>query len=357
MSRERVTLLGMDESELTELVTGEGEPSFRARQLTAWLYSRLAVDFDEMTDISKRFRIRLKEFCTIGSLKVVDRKESSDGAIKYLYRAGDGARFESMYLPEARRTTICLSTQVGCALDCKFCATGRMGFVRDLTAGEIIEQIIHTARDTGGLPSNVVLMGMGEPLLNYEATAKAIGLMNTERGLQIGRRRMTLSTVGIVPGIDRLAGEDIGIGLALSLNFPTDKLRERYMPINRKYPLGSLVEALKRYQKTTRRRNTLEYVMIEGVNLGPKQASELGSMARLMGAKINLIPYNPVPGFDFQSPTAAEVERFAGALYEVYPNITVRDSRGKDIQGACGQLAAGETGPKRTKPGGKSPAG
>jgi 23S rRNA (adenine2503-C2)-methyltransferase len=277
-------------------------------------------------------------------LSVVNKLKSEDGSQKYLYQSDDGNYIESVFMP-GRRDSICVSTQVGCAMDCAFCATGTMGFTRHLAIGEIIDQISIILKEHQLLDNknsiNLVFMGMGEPLLNYENLIQAIRIINDDNGLQIGARRITVSTCGIVPNIYRLAEEGLRLGLAVSLNAPNNSLRSQIMPINNKYSIEPLMEAAKFYAEKTRRRVTFEYVLFHGINDGLQHAKQLVSLVHGIPHKINLIAYNQTTG-EFRKPTEKAVITFRDYLYPRTASVTIRDSRGEDISAACGQLATAE---------------
>jgi 23S rRNA (adenine2503-C2)-methyltransferase len=314
-----------------------GHPSFRARQLAAWLYRRCAATFDEMTDLSRGLRSELATRCRSASARPVEEHESADGTRKVLLAFDDNSGVETVLLPYADRTAVCVSTQIGCAIGCPFCATGLSGFHRHLTAGEIVEQVRWAQRTTGRQVSHVVFMGMGEPLLNYAQTLKAAKLLTQEMGF--GMRRLTISTVGIAPAIRRLAGERLQLTLAVSVHAPDDALRSQLVPVGGRYPLGELLEACGEYVSETGRRLTFEYVLLRGINDSPQQARALGRLARPLRAAVNLIPYNPVDAAPrFSRPGAAAVDAFRRALEDVGVAVTQRAERGTDIGGACGQL-------------------
>ncbi|MBC7187330.1 MAG: 23S rRNA (adenine(2503)-C(2))-methyltransferase RlmN [Calditrichaeota bacterium] len=337
-------LVGMSMEELEQFACSMGEKPFRGRQLFAWLYNKRARDFAEMTDISKPLRLRLAEVAEIGLLRVVAVVSSRDGGTrKFLFELGDGERIESVYIREAERHTLCVSTQVGCALGCRFCATGRMGFRRNLSAGEIVDQVLLVEREVGEEVSNLVLMGMGEPLLNYENVIAACELVRHERGLAIGHRRIVISTAGWVPGIMRLAEEGHRFKLAISLNATTDEQRRALMPVAERYPLQELLNAVIFYFRRSGRRPTFEYVLLAGVNDSPEDARRLRELLKQVPCKVNLIPYNPTDDH-FRRPTAERIEAFRQGLAPLKAPVIVRWSKGDDIQAACGQLATSRKG-------------
>ncbi len=335
-------LYDLDLPTLQSLLAGWGEPAYRVRQLWEWLYVHLATDFDQMTNLPKPLREQLAAETIIGVPQMVDTVRSADGETrKDLLRLEDGETVEAVLMRYRRRCTACISTQVGCPIGCVFCATGQMGFRRSLSAGEIVAQALHFARilrAEGERLTNVVLMGMGEPLLNYDASLSAIRRLIDPRGFNLGQRRITLSTVGVVPGIERLAGEGLQITLAISLHAATDRLRDQLVPLNRRYGLDALFEACHHYVKRTGRRVSFEWALIEGVNDSPMQAKALA--ARLAGllAHVNLIPLNPTPGYAGRPSPHAALTAFTAELERHRVPYTVRLRRGVDIQAGCGQL-------------------
>lgn len=341
---DRVNLKGLWIEELESFLDKLGEKKYKAKQLAKWIYNKGVTDFEEMTDLSKELRRKLSEVAYIGKLKLTRKQVSKiDQTEKFLLELFDGKRIETVLMREKNRVTVCISTQVGCALNCIFCATGKSGFERNLSAGEIVDQIIAVK---GYLKedekvTNVVIMGMGEPLLNYENTVKAIRIIQSELGLSISAKRITLSTAGIVPGIHQLADEGLKIKLALSLNAPDDELRRKLMPITKKYPLSEVLEALKYYAKKNDIRMTFEYVLIKTVNDSEEQALKLANLIRGIPCKINLIPYNPIKECPYKKPDEETLMKFRDILYPRAPAVTLRRSKGEDIQAACGQLKAG----------------
>lgn len=362
----------MNLEEMERLVADHGEPAYRARQLFHWIYGRGAGTFAEMTDLSIALRARLAEHASIGVLALLAKEVSGDGTRKYLFGCTDGRQIEAVLIPDEGRLTACLSTQVGCALACTFCLTGTMGFVRHLQSGEIVDQVLALQRDlqpgertclrlpatcatqTGAdLPAapstaqvgthrqigNLVLMGMGEPLHNYDATVKALTILLHPMGLAYPPRRITLSTVGLVPEIVRLGQSGLGVNLAVSLHASTDELRDRLVPINRRYPLKELMVALRAYPLPPRRRLTFEYVLIDGVNDQAQDARELVRLLRGLRCKVNLLPLNETPAIPFRRPSHERVEAFQRILKSADILATIRESRGLDISAACGLLA------------------
>lgn len=344
-----VDLLGMTLEEIEEFIQGLGKERYRARQLFRWIYKKGVYNFGVMTDLSKSFREELARMARIWAPVEVHRAASEDGVVKFLFRLEDGAHIESVLIRDDDRRTVCLSSQVGCPLGCRFCATGRMGFARNLAAGEIVGQLLHIRKvlwEEGEDLTNVVLMGMGEPLLNYDQVLKVVRLIRHEMGIALGARRITLSTVGIVPGIERLAGEGIPLGLAISLNAPDDAIRSELMPINCEYPLRILLRAAKDFARTCKRRITFEYVLIHGVNDRLRDARQLADLLQGIPCKVNLIPYNPIPNAPFRRPPLDRALRFQEVLLSSHYTATLRDSRGRDIQAACGQLRTSIGSPK-----------
>jgi len=346
----KINLKGYLLPELEELVISWGEKRYRARQLMLWLYHKRASTFDEMTDISKLFRSKLSDLAYISQPKILRKAESSDdGTVKYLFGLEDGEKIESVLMYDRDRVTCCVSTQIGCAQGCAFCATGSCGFVRDLKASEIVDQIMAIEadiRDAGQSfgphrvksVTNVVLMGMGEPFLNYAESMKAIRLMNAPEGLMIAARKITVSTSGLAPQIRRFTSEGTQVGLALSLNATTDEMRSRLMPVNRRYPITEVLRACKEWALAINRWLTIEYILMKGINDSASDARRLCKLLHGIPSKVNLIAFNPVDGLSFQRPEPEQVERFRQILADSHIVTTVRASRGADISAACGQL-------------------
>lgn len=338
-----INLLDLDREALDGLLAARGDKPYRAVQLMKWLYHRGVTDFAQMTDLSRAFRDWLAAAATVTLLPVAADQRSRDGTRKWLFELADGNCVETVFIPENDRGTLCVSSQVGCPIDCRFCATARQGFSRNLTTGEIVAQLWQAraalvAEGAGREVTNVVLMGMGEPLLNFDAVVRATNLMKDDLAFGLSKRRVTLSTSGIVPAMDRLA-EVTDISLAVSLHAPNDALRSELVPINRKYPLREVVAAAKRYIGADRYRVvTFEYVLLAGVNDGPEHARELARVLRGVPAKVNLIPYNPVAGIHYRRPADAAVDAFREVL-QAHGLVTItRRTRGEDIDAACGQL-------------------
>jgi 23S rRNA (adenine2503-C2)-methyltransferase len=333
-------LAELELAELEASLEARGEPRFHARQLYRWIYRRGVTDFARMTDLSRALRARLQDEFTLTTPRLVGDERSVDGTRKFLLELADGRRIEAVFIPDTPSMTFCLSTQVGCGMACAFCLTGKMGLVRHLTAGEIAGQVRVLAHATGlaDFPFNVVLMGMGEPLHNYDNTMKALRMLCVEHGLAVSPRRITLSTVGLVPGLERLAREPVMPNLAISLHATTDEQRSRLVPPNRKYPLEAIVDACRRFPLKKRRRITFEYVLLDGVNDTPDDARRLVKLLAGLKAKVNLIPLNPAPGIPFERPSDERVNQFAQILADRHVTVSVRKSRGLDIRAACGQL-------------------
>jgi 23S rRNA (adenine2503-C2)-methyltransferase len=342
---EKLNLLGMPQGELEALFADLGEKPYRARQLLQWMYQRGVTDFDAMTDLSKSLRAKLVERATIALPRVDSQHESSDGTVKWLFASGSGQRVEAVYSPEPARGTLCISSQVGCALDCAFCATGAQGFNRNLTAAEIIGQVWHA---NGVLPrrpngetavTNVVFMGMGEPLANYRNVIPVLELLISDYAYGLSRRRVTVSTSGIVPHVEKL-GDECNVSLAVSLHAPNDELRNRIVPINKLHPIGELLDACWRYAaKHANRFITFEYVMLRDVNDSLAHADELAQLLGGSPAKVNLIPFNPFPGTEYKRSSVETIRYFQDRLRDRGIVATTRRTRGDDIDAACGQLA------------------
>lgn len=332
---------GLGRAGLVELLRQAGEPEYRADQLMTWVYQRHLLDPRAMSNLPASLRSRLPEWLDL-SLPVVESllgNVSSD-THKFVLRLRDGEVVECVSMRTERRLTMCLSSQIGCALKCSFCATGLMGLRRNLDAGEIVAQVMAMGEHHGWKDErfNLVFMGMGEPLVNYEPVVAAIRVLREPRGLNIGARRITVSTSGVVPQMRRLADEGLALGLALSLHATTDAVRDELVPINRKWPIAEVLETAREYGRKTGRRVTLEYTLIAGVNDSAEDAERLCAFARGLPSKINLIPYNPVPGLPWKRPSPESVTAFAESLYPRAPAVTVRNTMGGEIWAACGQL-------------------
>jgi 23S rRNA (adenine2503-C2)-methyltransferase len=330
----------MTRSDIEHALNEIGAPRFHASQIFSWIYRHGVTDFAAMTNLPASLRERLAREVIIETPAIERRETSSDGTTKYLLRLTDGKRIEAVYIPDTPAQTFCISTQVGCAMACAFCLTGKMGLARHLTADEIAGQVRVLAHDTGlaNKSFNVVLMGMGEPLHNYDATMQALGILADKEGLAMNPKRVTLSTVGIVPALERLASEPLMPNLAISLHATTDELRSRIVPVNRKYDLAELLDVCRRFPVAKRRRITFEYVLLAGVNDTPADARRLVRMLDGIKAKVNLLPFNEAPGLPFTRPTDERVNEFARSLSERGLTVSVRRSRGRDIRAACGQL-------------------
>jgi 23S rRNA (adenine2503-C2)-methyltransferase len=336
-------LTDLAELELHELeaaLEAKGVEPFHARQLYRWIHKRGVTDLDRMTDIGRPLREVLRSDFRLTTPAVVGDERSTDGTRKFLLELADARRVESVFIPDTPSMTFCISTQVGCAMSCGFCLTGKMGLVRNLTAGEIVGQVRVLAAATGMLdhPFNIVLMGMGEPLHNYDNTMKALRMLHSEHGFAMAPRRITLSTVGIVPALERLAREPLMPNLAISLHATTDEQRTALVPPNSKYPLAAILDACRKFPLKRRSRITLEYVLLDRVNDTPDDARRLVKLLAGIKAKVNLIPLNPAPGIPYQRPSDARVDRFAQILADRHVTVSVRKSRGRDIRAACGQL-------------------
>jgi len=349
MSASRLNLAELDIPEIESALEARGCERFHARQLYRWIYKRAVVDFETMTDLSKDLRARLAADFEVVTPKVVSDLHSIDGTRKFVLELADERRIEAVFIPDTPAMTFCISTQVGCAMGCGFCLTGKMGLVRNLTAGEIAGEVRVLAAATGMLDHrfNIVLMGMGEPLHNYDQTMKALRMLHDEHGLAVSPRRVTLSTVGIVPGLQRLAHEPLMPNLAISLHATTDEQRSELVPPNRKYPLADILETCRRFPLKKRSRITFEYVLLAGVNDSPEDARRLARLLSGIKAKVNLIPLNPAPGIPYERPSDERVDRFAQILADRHLTVSVRKSRGQDIRAACGQLIV-EGGVKRS---------
>jgi 23S rRNA (adenine2503-C2)-methyltransferase len=355
---DRIDLLGLDRTALAALCREWGEKPFRGQQLMRWVHRRFESEFEAMSDLARGFRARLAERASVGAPAVISDHVAADGTRKWLLDVGQGNAIETVFIPEVSRGTLCISTQAGCAVNCLFCSTGKQGFARNLSAGEIVGQVWLANRLLGAraapgaadaedgaaddhdrVITNVVFMGMGEPLLNYDATLTALRILLDDHGYGLSRRRVTVSTSGVVPMIDRLR-EDQPVALAVSLHAPDDALRDRLVPLNRKYPLAELMAACRRYlTRAPRDFVTFEYVMLDGVNDSDAHARQLLALVRDVPCKFNLIPFNPFPDAGLQRSSAERIRTFAQRLMDAGIVTTVRKTRGDDIDAACGQLA------------------
>ena len=343
----RVNLLGLSRARMEDFFLGLGEKKFRAQQLLKWIHHAGVCDIGEMTNLGKSLREKLSAIAEVRPPEIVSQHDSADGTRKWAIRVEGGGLVETVLIPDGNRATLCVSSQVGCSLDCSFCSTGKQGFQRDLSAAEIIGQV-WLAIDSydafqsgkGRVVTNVVMMGMGEPLLNFDNVVAAMDLMLDDLAYGISKRRVTLSTSGVVPALDRLA-ECSEVSLAVSLHAPNDALRDQLVPINRRYPIAVLLDSARNYiaaQTDTKRVVTIEYTLIKGVNDQPEQARELAVLLRDFPCKINLIPFNTFDQSDYQRPSGNAVSRFWQVLVDAGYIVTVRTTRGDDIDAACGQL-------------------
>jgi len=333
-------LKNMTLEEIEAFVAGLGKEKYRARQIMKWIYQQGASSFEEMTNLSKEFRAEMAKTARIGSLEIVRTETSGDTTKKILFRLEDGLLVESVLIPGAGHWTLCVSTQAGCRMGCAFCFTARSGFSRNLQPSEIVDQIVQAKFRTeeGAGINNLVLMGMGEPLDNYDNVLKAIAIITSDYGLSLSTRKITLSTCGLAPGIERL-GRDSAVNLAVSLNAPDDRRRSELMPINKKYPIEALIRACKSYPMPRRRRITFEYILIAGVNDSPADARLLVKTFGGLRCKFNLIAFNEFPGSPFKAPDPKAIEAFQKVLVEHRFTAVLRQSRGRDILAACGQLS------------------
>jgi 23S rRNA (adenine2503-C2)-methyltransferase len=337
----RPSLFGLSRQALRRTLEERGIAGYRGDQIFSWIYRKHRRDAAEMTNLPAALREGLTAVCDTALPRVAQALGTADGLThKFVLELSDGSKVECVSMRTERRLTFCVSSQVGCALKCAFCATGLMGLKRNLEAHEIVAQVLRMGDFHGWRDSrfNLVLMGMGEPLANYEPTLEAIRILHDDAGLAMGARRVTVSTSGVVTGIRRLAEEGLPLGLAVSLHATTDELRDRLVPLNKRWPLGELLEAAREYGRKTGRRVTLEYTLMQGVNDGREDARRLAAMARGLPSKINLIPYNPVPGLEFRRPSPEDVEAFVRWLYPEAPAVMVRNTLGGEIWAACGQL-------------------
>ena len=346
MAPDRINLVGLDRAELIAAMATIGAPKFRANQLWQWIYNKGATEFDAMTSLSKSFRAELAERFVVRRPETTRDLASIDGTRKWLLKFPDGQEVETVHIPEEDRGTLCVSSQVGCTLTCKFCHTGTQKLVRNLTAAEIVGQVMHardrleewTAAEGEHKLTNIVMMGMGEPLYNYENVSKALKIVMDNEGISLSKRRITLSTAGVVPMIEQ-CGEELGVNLAISLHAVTDELRDVIVPINKKYPIAQLLDACRTYPGSSNaRRITFEYVMLKDVNDSPAEARELVRLLAGIPAKVNLIPFNAWPGAPFEVSTDAAIKVFADIVNAAGYSSPVRRPRGADILAACGQL-------------------
>ena len=338
--------LGLTLDDWIEWAESNGQPKFRAKQIVEWLYQKRVKSFDEMTNLSHELREQLSAQFSMGFLPVVRATGSQDTTRKFLFRLGDGRFIETVRIPananfdgdRSGRITLCVSSQVGCAYACKFCASGLAGFTRNLEVGEIVSQVISVEHETSEPIRNIVFMGMGEPLANLSRLNKALEILNSDWGMNIGARHMTVSTSGLAPQIEKLAEIPRQIRLAISLHGATDEVRDQIMPINKKYPIDRLFEALETWSRYKKQMITFEYILIKGVNDSPDDAAELARRAKKLHAKVNLIPYNTVDGLEWKRPDEDEQDAFLAVLLKANVTATLRREKGHDIDAACGQL-------------------
>ncbi len=344
-THEKINLLDLDRQGLEDFFTDIGEKSFRATQVLKWIYQFGVSDFEQMTNLGKALREKLAERAEIRVPEIVAEQVSDDGTIKWLLKLDSGNSIETVFIPEAERGTLCISSQVGCALECSFCSTAQQGFNRNLSCGEIIGQLWAANKALKCMPrsqrvvSNVVMMGMGEPLLNFDNVVRAMSLMTEDNAYGLSKRRVTLSTSGVIPAMDRLK-QVSNVSLAVSLHAPDDALRDTLVPLNRKYPIAELLAACKRYVEGEHKRKiTFEYVMLAGINDSPAQARQLAKLLKNIPSKVNLIPFNPFPQTDYQTSDRVHIDRFRDILMKAGLITVTRKTRGEDIDAACGQLA------------------
>ncbi|MBL4794200.1 MAG: 23S rRNA (adenine(2503)-C(2))-methyltransferase RlmN [Pseudomonadales bacterium] len=347
MTAEKTNLLGLNRAQMEEFFQSIGEKRFRAEQVMKWIYHESTTDLEKMTNLSKVLRSKLAEVAEIRAPSVSSKEYSKDGTRKWVIEVGAGNHVETVYIPEGKRGTLCVSSQVGCVLDCDFCSTGKQGFFRDLSAAEIIGQVLianqsfGVSENRGHRPiTNIVMMGMGEPLLNFDNCMSAMSLMRDDLGYGISKRRVTLSTSGVVPALDKLA-EHIDVALAVSLHAPNDELRNELVPINKKYPLKELIAACQRHlanYSDKKRRVTIEYVMLDGVNDQLIHAKQMIKLLKDLPSKINLIPFNPFPNTPYKRSKPSTIMAFQQQLQNAGFITTIRSTRGDDIDAACGQL-------------------
>jgi 23S rRNA (adenine2503-C2)-methyltransferase len=342
MISEKISIKHLTFDELKTKLGNMGLKGYRAGQITSWIYQHYAISFEEMTNIAKAERDRLAAAFSLTALPLLQAERSSDGTRKFLFGLEDSHTIESVLIPDDDRKTLCISSQVGCQQACRFCLTGQGGFMRNLLFFEIADQVLEVSRilkDEGARGiTNIVLMGMGEPLANFDEVIKAIRVITSDRALGFSGRRLTLSTDGLVPEMEALGRADVKVNLAVSLNATTDETRDRIMPVNRRYPLKDLLAACRRFPLEPRRRITFEYVLLKGVNDSEDDALRLTRLLKGIKCKVNLIPFNPFPGSDFKRPDDAAVKLFQKILQDRHYTALVRESRGRDISAACGQL-------------------
>jgi 23S rRNA (adenine2503-C2)-methyltransferase len=346
----KIDVAGLELTELEDFVLSLGHKKFHARQIYHWIWKRGVTGFEEMTNLSRELRAALAERAIISLPDITQHQVSEDGTQKFVLRLADGRQIESVFIPDTPKQTFCVSTQVGCAMGCAFCLTGKMGLIRHLSASEIAGQVRLLARSLDLLDKsfNIVLMGMGEPLQNYDNTMKALRMLNEKEGLDMHPKRVTLSTVGLVPQMDRLAQEELMPNLAVSLHAATEDQRAAIVPPSKKYTMRDVIEACKRFPLSKRRRIMFEYVMLAGINDSPEDARKLVKVLAGVKAKVNLLPLNEAPGIPFERPSDERINTFAKILADRGLMVSVRKSRGRDIRAACGQLIVEGQGVKRT---------
>ena len=327
---------------LTDYIKSIGQPAFRAKQIFKWIHQKQATDFSAMTDQPKALLAQFAQNCTLAVPTIRRRQQSKDGTVKYLLQLADGNCIETVLMRYHYGNTVCVSTQVGCAMGCRFCASTQAGRVRDLTSGEIAAEIYTAQKDTGERVSHIVLMGIGEPLHNFDNVMDFLDIISCPEGVNIGMRNISLSTCGLVPKIDQLAEKKLQLTLSISLHAPTNQIRSSMMPVNDAYPVEQLIQTVRRYQETAGRRVSFEYSMVRGVNDSDVCAKQLADLIRGMGAHVNLIPINPVDGSPYSATDAANVRRFQQKLESLGVNATVRRRLGSEISAACGQLRRDE---------------
>ena len=339
---EKICISDLTLDALTAYIVGLGQPKFRAKQIFKWIHQKQATDFSAMTDQPKALLAQFAQNCTLAVPTIRRRQQSKDGTVKYLLQLADGNCIETVLMRYHYGNTVCVSTQVGCAMGCRFCASTQAGRVRDLTAGEIAAEIYTAQKDTGERVSHIVLMGIGEPLHNFDNVMDFLDIISCPEGVNIGMRNISLSTCGLVPKIDQLAEKKLQLTLSISLHAPTNQIRSSMMPVNDAYPVEQLIQTVRRYQETTGRRVSFEYSMVRGVNDSDICAKQLADLIRGMGAHVNLIPINPVDGSPYSATDAANVRRFQQKLESLGVNATVRRRLGSEISAACGQLRRDE---------------
>jgi 23S rRNA (adenine2503-C2)-methyltransferase len=347
-AEKRPDLGDLERPALEAALAARGHKPFHARQIFRWIYKRGVTDIDAMTDLSRDLRADLARAFTLTTPALAQRETSADGTEKFLLRLADGRHIESVFIPDTPAMTFCISTQVGCAMACAFCLTGKMGLVRNLTAGEIAGQVRVLAGAVGlrDKKFNIVLMGMGEPLHNYDETMQALRILADEHGFEVSPRRMTLSTVGLLPALEKLAQEPVMPNLAISLHAPTDLQRGELVPLNKKYGVAEIIDACRKFPLNRRSRITFEYVLLAGVNDSPQDARKLAKLVAPVKSKVNIIPLNAAAGIPFERPSDAVIDRFAKIIADHGVDVSVRKSRGRDIRAACGQLIV--EGPKKS---------